>query len=51
MVVDDTVESKDNKEETTREVVDIRMYHFSAEIVHLLIDKWISRNNFELIFL
>ena len=29
MVVDDTVESKDNKEETTREFADIRMYHFS----------------------
>ena len=51
MVVDDTVDGKDNLEEKTREVSKIRMYHFSAEIVHLLIDKWISRNNFELIFL
>ena len=51
MVVIDTLDGKDNQEEETMEVVDIRMYHFSAEIVHLLIDKWISRNNFELIFL
>ena len=49
--VDNAVDGKDIKEEETMEVVDIRMYHFSAEIVHLLIDKWISRNNFELIFL
>ena len=49
--VDNPVDGKDIKEEETMEVVDIRMYHFSAEIVHLLIDKWISRNNFELIFL
>ena len=45
------MDGKDIKEEETMEVVDIRMYHFSAEILHLLIDKWISRNNFELIFL
>ena len=30
---DDTVEGKDNKEEGTNEVTDIRMYHFSAEIM------------------
>ena len=33
--VDNTVDGKDIKEEETMEVVDIRMYHFSAEIVHL----------------
>ena len=35
MVVDDTVESKDNKEETTREFADIRMYHFSWTFLRL----------------
>ena len=33
--VDNPVDGKDIKEEETMEVVDIRMYHFSAEIVHL----------------
>ena len=33
--VDNPVDGKDIKEEETMEVVDIRMYYFSAEIVHL----------------
>ena len=33
--VDNPVDGKDIKKEETMEVVDIRMYHFSAEIVHL----------------
>ena len=33
--VDNPVDGKDIKEEETMEVVDIRMYHSSAEIVHL----------------
>ena len=32
--VDNPVDGKDIKKEETMEVVDIRMYHFSAEIVH-----------------
>lgn len=39
--VDNPVDVKDIKEEETIEVVDIRMYHFSAEILHLQIDNWI----------
>ena len=33
--VDNPVDGKDIKEEETMEVADIRMYQFSAEIVHL----------------
>ena len=33
--VDNPVDGKDIKKEETMEVVDIRMYHFSAEFVHL----------------
>ena len=33
--VDDTMNSKDNKEETTREFADIRMYHFSWTFLRL----------------
>ena len=33
--VDNPVDGKDIKEEETMKVVDIRLYHFSAEIMHL----------------
>ena len=33
--VDNPVDGKDIKKEETMEFVDIRVYHFSAEIVHL----------------
>ena len=37
--VDDTMDGKDNKEEKTREGVDIRMYHFSLNFFQLGCDK------------
>ena len=33
--VDDTMDGKDNKEEKTREGVDIRLYHFSLNFLQL----------------
>ena len=33
--VDDTMDGKDNREEKTREGVDIRMYHFSFNCLQL----------------
>jgi hypothetical protein len=33
--VDDTMDGKDNREEKTREGVDIRMYHFSLNFLQL----------------
>ena len=35
LVVDNTVDSKDNLEEKAREVTDIRMYHFSKNFLQL----------------
>ena len=35
LVVDDTVDGKGNLEEKTREVVDIRMYHFGWNFLQL----------------
>ena len=52
--VDNPVDGKDIKKEETMEVVDIRMCHLSAEIVHTIIvcsTKWIFRNNYELVHL
>ena len=37
--VDDTMDGKDNREEKTREGVDIRMYHFSLNFLQLGCDK------------
>ena len=35
LVVDGTTDSRDNKEEMTREVAGIRMYHFSWNFLQL----------------
>ena len=35
LVVDETVDSKDNLEEKAKEVADIRMYHFSKNFLQL----------------
>ena len=35
LVVDGTVDGKDNKEEKTREVADMRMYHFGKNFLQL----------------
>ena len=37
--VDDILDGRDNKEEKTREGVDIRMYHFSLNFLQLGCDK------------
>ena len=38
MVVNDTVDGKNNLEEITREVADNRMYHFGNNFLHLRLD-------------
>ena len=38
LMVDDTVDGKDNQEEKTGEGVDIRMYHFSLNFLQLRSD-------------
>ena len=35
LVIDDTVDGKDNKEEKTREVADIKMYHCGWNFLQL----------------
>ena len=41
MVVDGTVDGKNNKEEKTREVADTMMYHFSWKFLQLGCDmQW-----------
>ena len=37
--VDATMDGKDNREEKTREGVDIRMYHFNLNFLQLRCDK------------
>ena len=34
LVVDDTLDSKNDKEEKTKEVADIRMFYFSCNFLH-----------------
>ena len=40
LVVDDTVDGKDNLDKKTREVADIRMYHFGWNFLQLLWGWW-----------
>ena len=40
LVVDGTVDGKDNKEEKTREVLDIRMYHIDWNLFKLGCDMY-----------
>ena len=42
LVVDGTVESKDNEAEKTREIADMRIYHFSWNFLHIRCDELLT---------